>query len=332
MKRFVPPKGERGAALLTVLLLVAVMGALAAVALERMRLATSIAVNTAALDQARAYAFGVERLMLLAMNDLLAAESERTSLQSGWQDQQRQIPLPGGGIALARATDGGNCFNLNSLATAPEGAPGTVSNPTAIVQFAGLMQVLEVPQGQAVRIAESAADWVDGDGAANPQGGEDSAYRGGGTPYLPANAPFADASEIRAVQGMTTDIYARVRPYLCALPDHELSPINVNTLTPEQAPLISMLEPRMIPLDVARRVIAERPAGGWSNLADFWTGGALAGITLPMDVQSQPQLKTGWFKLSLDVTLAGAELAGTALVDAREAPARVIARQWGTDE
>ena len=332
MRRFIPPKGERGAALLTVLLLVAVMGALAVAALERMRLATSLAINTAALDQARSYALGVERLMLLTMNDLLAADPQRTSLQSGWQDQQRQIPLPGGGMATARVTDGGNCFNLNSLASAPEGAALLASNPTAIAQFAGLMQVLEVPQGDAMRIAASAADWIDSDGATNPQGAEDSAYRQKEVPYLPANAPFADASEIRAVEGVTAEIEARLRPYLCALPDHDLSPVNVNTLTPAQAPLIAMLEPRMIPLDLARRVIAERPAGGWSSLADFWTGGALAGLTLPMDVQSQPQLKTGWFKLSLDVTLAGTELAGTALVDAREAPARVIARQWGTDE
>ena len=46
--------GERGAALLAVLLLVAVMGALTAAALEKLRLSTALAVNTAALDQARA--------------------------------------------------------------------------------------------------------------------------------------------------------------------------------------------------------------------------------------------------------------------------------------
>jgi general secretion pathway protein K len=51
--RFVPQR-ERGAALLAVLLLVAVMGAIAASALEKLRYSTALATNGAALDQARA--------------------------------------------------------------------------------------------------------------------------------------------------------------------------------------------------------------------------------------------------------------------------------------
>ena len=48
---------ERGAALLTVLLLVAVIAVLAATALERLRVSTRLAGNAAALDQARGLAF-----------------------------------------------------------------------------------------------------------------------------------------------------------------------------------------------------------------------------------------------------------------------------------
>jgi general secretion pathway protein K len=52
--------GERGAALLTVLMLVSVMAVLSASALERLRLATRIAANAGAIDQARAYALAAE--------------------------------------------------------------------------------------------------------------------------------------------------------------------------------------------------------------------------------------------------------------------------------
>ena len=332
MRRFIPPPGERGAALLTVLLLVAVMGALAAVALERMRLATALALNTVAVDQARHYAIGVEGLMLLTMNDLLAASPNATTLAGGWQDQARQVPLPGGGLATARVKDGGNCFNLNSLASAPAEGGELQSNRTAITQFTTLLLVLDVPQGNAVRIAEAAADWIDSDNAANPQGGEDGLYQQGAQPYRAANAPMADASEVRAVAGMTPEVYARLRPFLCALATHDLSPINVNTLTPEQAPLLAMLPPAGIPVDRARRIIAERPPAGWSNSGDFWTLSGLQGAGIPNDVLGQPQVKTQWFTLDLDVRLGEAELRETALVDARKQPARVTSRRWGDDE
>lgn len=50
------PRQERGAALLTVLLLVAVIAVLAATALEKLRLSTRLAANLIAIDQARGYA------------------------------------------------------------------------------------------------------------------------------------------------------------------------------------------------------------------------------------------------------------------------------------
>lgn len=87
---------ERGAALLTVLLLVAVMGAIAATALDRLRLSTALAVNSAAMEQARAYATGIEALLLLSIEDLLAANGGR--LHQG-SEFARQIPLPDGGVA-----------------------------------------------------------------------------------------------------------------------------------------------------------------------------------------------------------------------------------------
>jgi general secretion pathway protein K len=329
MKRFIPPRGERGAALLTVLLLVAVLGALAVAALERMRLATSLAINTAALDQARHFAIGMEALSVLTIADLAAASPDRT-VDGGWQDQARQVPFPGGGTAEARVKDGGNCFNLNSLAKAEgEGGPLT-ANQSAVAQFANLMQVLEVPQGDAARIAAAAADWIDSDDAASPGGAEDSVYQQAEQPYRTANIAFADPSELRAVYGVTPEIYARVRPWICALPVHELSPININTLKPEQAPLLVMLAPGQIGLNAARQMLAERPAGGWSSVADFWS--RFQNVMLPLDVQSQPQLKTRWFTLDLRIGLQGAELAETALVDAREAPVKVVARRWGNDE
>jgi len=325
------PPSERGAALLTVLLLVAVMAALAATALERLRLSTALAVNGAALDQARAYAIGVESLLALTVDDLIALSPERTTLAGGWNTQVRRIPMPDGGVVEARVRDGGNCFNINSVADGR--LPGALAaRQVGVRQFEDLMRVLEVPQDQARRIAEAAGDWVDSDGDSAPAGAEDPQYGGGAARYRTGNTLFADISELRTVSGMTPEIYARLKPWVCALPIAELSPININTLTLEQAPLLSMLSPGQIPIEKARGVIASRPATGWASQSDFYRTPELVTTLLPLDVQLQPQLRTRWFQANLRILLNGAELVETALVDARIAPARVVARRWGSDD
>jgi general secretion pathway protein K len=143
---------------------------------------------------------------------------------------------------------------------------------------------------------------------------------------------FADISELRAVSGMTPEIYEQIRPWLCALPTTDLSGFNINTLTVEQAPLVAMLAPDRISVDAARRAIAERPTAGWTDLYEFYAHPALNSPLLPLDVQSQPQLRTRWFTLDLKVELQGAELRETALVDARLSPARIAVRRWGTED
>jgi len=324
------PARERGAALLAVLVLVAIMGALAAAAFEKLRLSTALAANHAALDQARAYAVGVESLLTLRVDDLIAASPERTTLEGDWNGTVRRIPLPGGvGVAGAAVRDGGNCFNINSVV---QGAAATGLTPRefGIGQFAGLLHLLGVPDNEARRIAESAADWADSDMVPSGAGAEDSAYVSGERPYRTGNTLFAETSELRAVAGMTPEIYERARPWLCALPTSDLSPLNVNTLLPDQSILIAMLAPYLISPQIAREALAARPASGWESLSDFWSHPALARLVLPFDAQTQPQLRTRWFALDMKVEVRGSELIETALVDARIAPSRLVVRRWGS--
>ena len=324
MKRPVPPR-ERGAALLAVLLLVAVTGAIAAAAMESLRLSRAVAFNAAALDQARGFAGGIEQLALVTIDEMSARGEQKTTLAGGWNGTVRRVPLPDGGIAEVRVRDGGNCFNVNSVA---DGDPrtGLARRPTGIAQFAGLMTALGVPDLEARRIAEAAADWVDSDSAGSA---EDALYAASPEPYRTGNTLFADVGELRSLAGMTAETYGRLRPWLCALPVAELSPVNVNTLLPEQAPLLAMLAPGQIDRDKARRVLAARPASGWDDVIDFWRTEALRDLDVPLDAQIQPQLRTRWFALDVKVAVHESEFVETALVDARLQPARLVARAWG---
>jgi general secretion pathway protein K len=320
-------RGEEGAALLAVLLLVAVTGAIAAAALEGLRLSRALAANATALGQARSFADGVEQLILLTLDDRIAESPEKTTLEGGWNGTVRRVPLPGGALAAARIRDGGNCFNVNSVV---EGDPRTalVRRTSGVAQFVGLMTALGTPEADARRIAEAAADWADSDGAPGPGGAEDEAYAAGPSPYRTGNTLFADPGELRAVAGVTPDLYARLRPWLCALPVSDLSPINLNTLAPGQAPLLAMLAPGQLSVETARRVIASRPAAGWGNQIEFWRLDAMRGLAVPLDAQLQPQLKTRWFALEIRVEVGESEFGESALVDARLQPSRVVARNW----
>jgi general secretion pathway protein K len=319
---------ERGAALLAVLLLVAVTGAIAAAAVEGLRLSRTIAVNATARDQGRLFADGAEQLALLTIDDAIAQSPERTDPAGGWNGATRRVVLPGGGLAEIRVRDGGNCFNVNSVADGRPGEPLT-RRPSGVLQFTGLMMALEVPQQDATRIAEAAADWVDSDTLPGPGGAEDETYAAGAAPYRTGNTLFADPGELRALAGMTPAIYARLAPWLCALPTSDLSPININTLGLDQAPLLAMLAPGQLDVPRARRVLAQRPSNGWGNQVEFWRLEAMSELNVPLDVQLQPQLKTNWFTLDVRVQLMGGDYSEWVLVDSRLQPSRIVARRWG---
>ncbi|MBD8548773.1 type II secretion system minor pseudopilin GspK [Sphingomonas sp. CFBP 8760] len=316
---------ERGAALLTVLMLVAVIAVMAGTGLEKLRLSTRLAGNAAATEQARAYAVAAEAMAAVKIGGLLSASRQRVTLAGGWSGRPFGLPLPGGGIATARVSDGGNCFNLNGLVT--QVAPGVyASYPTQRVQFVRLMQLTGIPPQVAEQVAAGASDWIDSDSDQQGNGAEDGAYTGQQVGYRTSGTLMADPSELRAIAGMTPDIYAQIRPWVCTLPIPRPSTINVNTLLPEQAPLLAMMAPDTLSVDGARQLLLRRPPQGWGNPAQLWQG-----VAQPADAISQTSSSTSWFALAIDVDIPGAQLEERALIDATTLPVRLVARQWGED-
>jgi general secretion pathway protein K len=327
-------KDEHGAALLTVLLLVAVMAVIAATALDRLTLATRIAGSAATVDQGRAYSFAAEQIALRRVADLVARDPARLTLAGDWLGREFVLPLPGG-QGTARLTDANNCFNLNSLVA--ETAPGKLSRrATAVGQFAELMALLGIDRGEAQGIAGAAADWIDSDSNDGPLGAEDGVYRSMPSSYLPANRKMANVSELRAVRGVTPKIYARLKPWICVLPVAEPVKLNVNTLAPAQAPLIAMLMPGEISLADARAALAARPAGGYGSSMRFWTARSLERLDPPGGVDEQAGVTSRWLALTTHVTMGDGDLTAESLIDAwggapagGAAPPAIVRRDWG---
>jgi len=315
----VPPR-ERGAALLSVLLLVAVMAVIAAVMLDRLNLAMRLAGNAQAMTQARLYAASAETLAAARLKALVAADPARTVDPGGLLGRDFPLPLERG-QATVRIEDAGNCFNLNSLVQGQEGFYSL--RPAALAQLRALMASLQVDQGAAVRISDGIADWIDSDAVPAPNGAEDAWYSALPVPYRTSGRLIGDVSEIRAVKDLTPTIYTRLRPWLCALPEAQLSPIDINTLRPEQARLVTMLAPSGLSLDRVRGLIAQRPAAGYASAADFER---MAGPAMP---SGQLKVASRWFLLDLTIRVESIVLEEQALVDVGVTPARTAFRSWG---
>lgn len=326
--------GERGAALLSVLLLVAVMAVIAATALDRLTLGARVAGSAAAVDQGRAYTLAAEEIALRRVADLVGRDAARLTLAGGWLGRDFLLPLPGG-TARARLGDANNCFNLNSLVA--EATPGRYSQRSiAIAQFTELMVLLGIDRAQALAIAGASADWIDSDSIEGPVGAEDNVYRAMQPAYLPANRMMADPSELRAVRGVTPKIYAILKPWICVLPVTEPVRLNVNTLAAEQAPLVAMLLPGEISTASARAVLAARPAGGYGSSVRFWQARAFEGLAPRSEIAEQAAMTSRWFALTTHVTLGDGVLTANSLIDAyggKPAPKAsaplIVRRDWG---
>ncbi len=329
--------GEQGAALLTVLLLVAILSVVTAVALDRLTLASRMTRNIVAADQGRAYMLTAEQMVATLITDIAAVQPDRTTLQGGWLGRDQTIAVPNGAVT-ARIIDRGNCFNLNSLVSGADnaGMPGDVggeanlaARQAGIAQFAALMRLLGIDHGVALQIATSAADWIDSDVEPGNGGAEDNYYAGFKPAYRTANGLMADSSELLMINAVTPDIYQRVRPWVCALPNTRMSPININTLLPGQAVLLAMIAPDALGLDQARDVLAQRPPQGYGSVQNFWTQPALARLGLAESVKEQTMAKTRWFEVTIRADLGGDIVEETVLIDAENKPARLVRRQWG---
>lgn len=316
---------ERGAALLSVLLLVAVMAVMATVMLDRLNLATRLAANGQAMTQARLYATSAETLAIARVKRLVETSQERTVDRAGLLGREFPLPLERGTVTI-RVDDAGNCFNLNSLVEAD--AQGALRlRVLGLYQLRSLMKGLAIPEAEAAIISNSIADWIDTDDAPAPNGAEDGSYQGRLVPYRTAGRLIGDVSEIRAVRGMTPQFYERLRPWLCALPGADLSPINVNTLRADQALLLTMIAPTAIPQERARSLLAARPALGWADPDDALRAVGSAGAGgIPLN---QLQVRSRWFALTQSVTVDSVTLDEQALIDVGNDPPRVAFRTWG---
>jgi general secretion pathway protein K len=321
---------REGMALLTVLLLVAVMSVIAVAVLDDVRFSVHRAVNAETGSQARWYAAGAELLARRQVARLVEADPARTPLDPRWNGRILSFPIEAGTLS-AVVRDGQACFNLNSVVDGV--GEDLIANPDGAARLVALGKAVGVPEGRMRPVADALVDWLDADATTRPLGAEDGAYAGLAIPYRTGGVLLAEVSELRAVRGVDADLYRRLRPLVCALPTSRPSILNVNTLTADQAPLLEALGEGRITPAAARAAIAARPRDGWSDAAAFWRQPALARVEPSAAAREQVGVLTRFFNLRVDVDYGGRHAVRTALLYARPTGDVVtVIQRWTLDE
>ena len=225
-----PRRVQRGVALLTALVILAIAATLSAGMIWQRELDTRRTANIIQGDQAMEYALGAEAWAEQILRRDLQQSPQSVNLSQDWAMQLPPLPVEGGTIT-GRLEDLQGLFNLNNLASS---APAQAQ--AALQQFQRLLTDLDLdPQ-----IASAVADWVNaGQQSRIPGGAKDEYYSRLQPPYRTAMQPMGSVSELLLVKGVTPAIYAQLLPYICTLPVQppdsapatamQATPINLNT-------------------------------------------------------------------------------------------------------
>lgn len=222
---------QAGIALISVLLVFALasllIGHLVTAAARDLQRST----NYLGARQAFWYALGGETLARQILHadlqlDIEAGEQPSDGLVDEWAQPLPQFDIEQGALRV-QINDLHARFNLNNLI----GEQGS-ADAAQVEQLARLLQVVDVP----VELAAAIADWVDADEVDNSGRAEDEVYLEKTPAYLSANSAIADVSELRLIDGMTTDYFERLAPHVTALPkrteaEEEPTKININTVS-----------------------------------------------------------------------------------------------------
>jgi general secretion pathway protein K len=242
---------QRGVALLTALLIVSLATIIAVNMTERQQYDIRRVENLLHSEQGYYYALGGEAWARSVLyRDFKSASHKATdNLFEDWAQ-----PLPAtiieGGTISGQIFDLQARFNLNNLYLEDRRDPGAVNRHKEQIRFfESLLTTLDIKEN----VTQALIDWMDTDSDISfPNGAEDQTYAEKAPPYRTSNQPMSSPSELMLVEGVTSEMYAKLKPFVCALPEN--TTININTAP---AVIIAALSAQ-IDLEKATEIVEER--------------------------------------------------------------------------
>ncbi|HBU8849618.1 type II secretion system minor pseudopilin GspK [Citrobacter sp. Cs237] len=262
---------QRGVALLVVLILLVMMSALAAKISQQFCRNLQKTRYQVSQQQLRWAMQRQDEVIKDRLQTLTSGESKGLSPEGEWRE-----PLETQGeyyTVVSQIEDARRCFNVNSLLAEEKAATATdaAALPTKPVKEQIIEQLLAdsgVSTVAAEEVYQQLVDYLDGDSITAKEGQENDAWAGALPERLPANQMMRTIGEITQLPAFPPAAWPKASTLLCALPDAD-GTVDVNTLKPEQATLLSALFLGKLSEDDASRLLASRPQEGWESVEAF---------------------------------------------------------------
>ncbi len=242
---------EKGVALITVMLILALATILAVSMSSRQQLDIHRSANVFNFEQAYQYELGAEswakQILIRDQKD-----NEIDSFDDDWATVLPLLPIEGGQMK-GQIEDLQARFNINNLVL--DGKPQKLY----IDRFKRLLRNLDLNEDMSAVIV----DWIDSNEQIGFSGAEDSEYLNLSPAYRTANQAMSDVSELLLIKDVDFESYEKLRPFVCVLKSN--TAINVNTASAEV--LSSIVKD--ITLEDAKSLVEDRKKEIYEKLENF---------------------------------------------------------------
>ena len=278
-------RSQRGAALITVMLMSIIVIAILANIFYRHGIDVARAAKTMHGEQAALLALSGESWAIQVLKDDETDNPGVDHLQENWAYGLPLLPVEGGSLT-GHLEDLQGRININALglydssgkvSTATTNATSVPYKNSYYGLFLQLIDTLQIDMYPS-QIA-AITDWLDTNDVPLSGGAEDNEYLLKEAPYRAANQSIQDLEELLLIEGMTPELFAYLSPYINALPmANNVTPTTINVNTASQAVLQS-LHPD-IDETVAESLILTREESPWETVDSFYES---VGIELSLD-------------------------------------------------
>ena len=249
-------RGQRGAAIITALLVVALVAITASALLAQQSQALTRTEAGVARAQARAYTdTALHWARGILREDARHDADQKTGDHLGepWAAGIAALPVEAT-LVSGTLNDAQGRFNLNNLVR-----NGKV-DAASVQIFLDLLETLSLPPD----LANAVVDWIDADSdVSSPGGAEDQNYLSRPAPYRAANRALVMVDELAYVQGFDARTLAKLRPFVTALAP--VTRINLNTAPIE---VVEAVMPELSDAEL-RALVKERLTKPFKDLADI---------------------------------------------------------------
>jgi general secretion pathway protein K len=313
---------QQGVALITALLIAALVTVVAVAMASRQQLDIRRTGNMLESDQAYMYALAAETWVTQVLKEDMQ-KTQIDTLNEDWAMKLPPIPIEGGVIS-GSVEDLQGRFNLNNLVIASGNdadKPDTTQEKilrSILEQVSFAEEKIQIPPSVPNRVV----DWIDANLNSMADGAEDQVYLGLDVPYRTANRLMASPSELAAIAGLTLADVDALLPLVAALP--ETTQVNINT-APEM--VLMSLDEDITPR-IAKELAEYRLDTPFENV-----GAAVKKLKDDYDITLDPKLvsvSSAYFLVTSDAAIGRTTLRLYSLLTRKDGKINVVSRGIGS--